>query len=198
MPVLFRKLGIAAAGAICLAAALPAAASKPPVVLSQTFSEDESAVTVAPAKGAPVCTVNFTEVTDARRDKTTAGVVYDRSVQSPQDTQAWMRSILGGLSRRGITPQFDVSSAGPALPAAKFSLQTVWLSGVGDSLSANVIMAVDAAGPGGQTLSQTYRGRVSKMNWASGAGEMEKALDDAFSDALNRMAPDLSKLCPAG
>lgn len=202
-----RIAGLTAALALYLSAAMPAAASKPPLVLSPAFTENEGDVTVAPAKGTSVCTVHFTDVTDARRDKLTVGVVYNRSVQSPDDTQAWMRSILGGLARRGVTPEFDTPAAAdgsaaeatpaPAAPTAKFSLQMVWLTGAAIDLSANTVVTIDATGADGHSLQKTYRGAVARMNWASGSNEMQVAINKAFSDALNKMAPDLAKLCPS-
>lgn len=191
-PARFRIAAIAAACAI--AAAMPAAATNQPLVLSPNFSETPGDVLSPVAKGTATCAVAFTALSDDRRDPSTVGVVGNRAVQSPQDRQAWMRSILGGLTARGVTPGFD-ADAPAAAPTAKASLQMVWLSGVAVDFSANVIVAVDATGTDGHTLQKTYRGHVARLNWASGSDEMQVAINKAFSDVLNRMAPDLQALC---
>ncbi len=198
MTLLRHVRGTAVTVAACLFIAVPAMANQV-VVLSPTFTEDS--IDTPTAKGAPACTVNFT-ASDDRRDHDMAGVVGRVAVHSPTDSQAWMRAILGGLARRGVTPQFD--SAAPdatapsaGAPAATFSLQMAWISPSGDTLSANVVVAVDATGADGHTLHQTYRGRKTKMNWASGASEMQSVMDQAFSDVLTKMTPDLQTLCPA-
>ncbi len=188
----FAAVTLAGSAWLCAA---PAMAVTPALVLSPNFSETPGAVVGAAAKGAPTCTVAFTALSDDRRDPTTVGVVGNRAVQSPQDTQAWMKSVLGGLTVRGVTPSFEADAAGA--PTAKFSLQMVWLTGVAVDFSANVVVAVETTGADGKTSQKTYRGKVARLNWASGSDEMQVAIDKAFSDVLNKMAPDLKQLCPA-
>jgi hypothetical protein len=189
--------------AACVAVALTVAggagsafAGVQPVVLSPDFDEGSSEIVSSVAKDAPACTVEFTTLTDERHDQKTIGVV-GRPIRSPADTQAWMRSILGGLAKRGIDPRFDATASAEDAPAAKVGLKVVWIAPVAVNFSANVIVSVDAAATNGKTLQKTYRGQVTTTNWNNGAGEIDKAIDKAFSDALNKIAPDLRELCTA-
>ncbi len=221
MPSLRRLNLVAAAGAACLCAAMPVVA-RTPAVLTATFHEDAGNPVALAPKGAAACTVVFTALSDDRRDPTIAGIADGRAVQSPEDTQAWMRAVIGGLARRGIIPVFDTSAASVviapepvvsdvAMPAAigsdaagnarpvtaKFGLQMVWIRPIIESVSANVAVTIDASGADGRIVHQTYRGQSVNINWVGGAYELQDAIDEAFADALNKMSPDLRQLCPA-
>lgn len=190
-----KILGAAAGATVLFATA--SVAGTPVVVLTPAFTEKTSDVLVPAAKDPSACTVTVAALSDERRDPKTVGIVVDRAVQSPDDTQAWMRAIVGGLAARGVTPQFDTPAqpAGSAAPVARFGLKTVWLTPVNTDFSSDVIMSVDATAPDGRVLKKTYRGQVTVLNWNSGVSEMQTAITRAFSDALNKMAPDLKAIC---
>src|SRR4051812_7579749 len=99
VPSLSRLGPTAMAAVACLGAAFPATA-KAPLVLASTFVEGQGNVVTTASKDAPACVVTFTALNDERRDPTVVGIFNNRAVQSPPDTQAWLRSIVGGLSRR--------------------------------------------------------------------------------------------------
>ena len=54
---------------------------------------------------------------------------------------------------------------------------------------------IDATGADGHIMHQTYRGRAANTNWMNGSSEMQNVINNAFSDSLNKMAPDLQALC---
>ncbi len=197
-----RRFATAGLGALACAAGLglaaPAMAAPQPLVLAPTFTDVDVEDDDTPAKTPLACKVTFTGLADARRDPVSVGTLGNRAIRSPADTQAWMRAVLGGLPRRGVAPQFVAPDApAPDGPAAKFTLRMVWVDYVAVDLSANVVVSVDATADNGRTLHQTYRGRVARMNWASTTSEIQSAVNTAFADVLDKMAPDLKSLCEA-
>ena len=132
-------------------------------------------------------------MTDNRRSPELAGVIWKRAVVAPADAKAWLRAVIGGLTARGVIAQFDA----PATVNAQFSLQTAWITDSADNFNANVVLHLRAQVQGSErSIDQTYRGRaVRTAYWSGGVDTMQSAVDGAFADALNRMAPDLKVLC---
>lgn len=190
----FKTALIALAGSVF---ATVAAAGTPTPVLMPPFAEKPADIVAPAAAGA--CSIRFTALTDERHDLKTIGIAANRPVLSPDDTQAWLKGILGGLPARGITPVFDApadaGAAADTTPAVKLKLKLVWLTPVAIDFSANVVMSIDASTTDGRTLTKSYRGQIAAMNMANGTGEMTSAINRAFGDALNKMAPDLQGLC---
>lgn len=173
------------------------AAGTPLYVLTPTLTEKPADITTTDAKDAPACSVNVTGLNDLRRDPKTVGIVAGaRAVRSPDDMQGWMRAIVGGLSARGVTPTFDTPpDSGAATPVVTVGLKSVWIDPVNTTFSSDVVMTVDATTGDGRTLKKAYRGQITVLNWNNGAGEVQTAITRAFSDALNKIAPDLKALC---
>lgn len=189
------KILFGAAGAFLLSATATFAAAPEFIPLKAEFKEKSSDIVAPAAKDVPACAVTVAAVADLRRDTRTVGVVEPISVQSPDDTQAWMRAIASGLAARGVTPQFDAPVPSAAAPVVKLGLKSVWITPVNTAFSSDVVMSVDAVAADGRTLKKSYRGQITVINWAGGAGEVQNAITRAFSDALNKMAPDLKALC---
>lgn len=150
---------------------------------------------------AATCAVTVSAMTDGRRDPVTAGNVNGRAVRSPADVQAWMRSVVNGLPRRGVAARFESTPKDAAGATAKsagtvsFDLRLVWANAAASVLTANVVMAVGTIGPDGQVAYKTYRGTQVNMNWANGRGEIQKLVDQAFGKALDQIAVDLRSQC---
>lgn len=172
-------------------------AGTPFYVLTPTVTEKPEDITTTAAKDAPACSVNVAALNDLRRDPKTVGIVAGfKPVRSPDDTQGWMRAIVGSLSARGVAPTFDTPPDGSAAaPTVTDGLKSVWIEPVNTTFSSDVIMTIDATTADGRTLNKAYRGHVTVVNWNNGASEIQTAITRAFSDALNKIAPDLMALC---
>ncbi len=174
------------------------AQARPPVVLNAEWVEHTDGLSEPIAA---TCAVTVSAMTDGRRDPVTAGNVNGRSVRSPADVQAWMRSVVNGLPRRGVAARFESAPKDAAGAAAQpagtvtFELRLVWANAAASVLTANVVMAVGTTGPDGQVAYKTYRGTQVNMNWANGGGEIQKLVDQAFGKALDQIAVDLRSHC---
>jgi hypothetical protein len=176
----------------CLAAASPAAAKRAPAQLTATFKDPQVLEGPAPA---PSCMVNFIELVDERRSPRLVGVIGQRAVLAPADTQKWMRAVLSGLANRGVAARFGENPQGGS-PTARFRLQTAWIDSKVETYSANVVVKIEAQGA--TRIEQSYRGRVSRTSyWSGGSDTMQRAVDGAFASALDAMSADLKRLCPA-
>ena len=185
--------GCVLAAVLAVAPAGPADA-KAPVQLTATFEEQEP----VPEAAAGTCTAAFVETIDERRSPETVGVIGKRAVLAPKDATHWMRAVLSGLGARGVAVRFDATDGAPGAITAKFRLQTAWIAENVSTYDANVVVKVEAEGPSGGTLDQSYRGRASRgIYWGGGGGVMQRAIDGAFAKALDRMAIDLKRLCAA-
>lgn len=171
-------------------------AGTPFYLLTPTVTEKPEDITTTAAKDASACNVNVAGLNDLRRDPKTIGIVGFKPVRSPDDMQGWMRAIVGALPARGVTPTFDTPSDGSAAaPTVTVGLKSVWIEPVNTTFSSDVIMTVDATTADGRTLNKAYRGQMTVVNWNNGGSEVQTAITRAFSDALNKIAPDLKALC---
>ena len=185
--------------ALLLAMAAPtlAEAQSRPVTLDATYVEPTPPVSVL-AKGAAPCAVHIVEIADARRSPEIIGMVGGKPVLAPPDTMAWLLSVIGGLKGRGITTDFDNPTVeSPGIVNARVTLQTAWINAVQISFDQSVVFKVQAKGVDGRSIDRFYRGSASRMNWASGNGEIKGGINVAFSRALDAIAHDLAGLCNA-
>jgi hypothetical protein len=193
-----RAIGWGCAGLLLaqLASAPPAAAKRTQAQLTATFKDRDFPAT-AGAKPAPACTARFTDIVDIRRSPEMAGVIGQRGVLAPQDVQAWLRAVLGGLNARGVKPDFGAdATVENSAPTVSFTLQTAWIASTTVTYSASVVIQLKAHGAAGQSLDKSYRGNVSRTAyWSGGVDTLQSAIDGAFADALDAMAVDLRTLC---
>ena len=195
----WTRLRPARSALLLLAAAAPVAAyaASHPVMLDQAYVEPGRVVSVL-AKGAPPCGVHVMEIVDARRSPEMIGMLGGKPVLAPQDRPAWLLSVITGLKGRGFALDFsDPAVENPRFINAHIALQTAWINNVQTSLDQSVVFKVQAKGPDGRTIDAFFRGSSSRMNWASGDGEIRSAMNVAFSRALDAMAHDLAGLCEA-
>jgi hypothetical protein len=210
-------------GGLLAGAALSAAscATPPPVDVSSTFVDRVPAATQAKAqakakvqaqaKAQPKdgakgeasataavfsCHVAIAEAADMRREPQLLGIVGGRAVNAPDDTTAWLTSILGGLQARGVGVAFDKDATPTGdVVVARVNLRSAWLTSVSTNKVANVVLHVRAERAGAPVIERDYRGSLTGVNWSSGEGELRRLVDDAFADALNDMAVDFHTLC---
>jgi hypothetical protein len=177
------------------ALALAACAATQPMTVSASFVDSTPHAAMAVA---PPCSIDVVELVDARHAPGTLGVVAGRAVKSPDDTNAWLRSIIGGLRARGVAVDFREPASTPSdAILVRVSLQTAWVTNVWDNGTANVVLHVRAGRGGAATIDRDYRGSLSTVNWASGVGELQGLVDHAFAKALDAIAADLRPLCAA-
>lgn len=173
----------------------PAAYAVPvAVVLNPAFVSEPSKEALAFDK-ASTCTINVVGLQDARRDPELIGVLGNKAVKSPPDSQAWLRAIVGDLGKRGYAVKFDDAAAPANAISVKVTLHTVWIDAVQANKTASVVMMVEATRPDGTSLSKPVRGSVALVNWINGDGELQDAVNLAFGKALDRMAIELRPLC---
>jgi hypothetical protein len=184
---------------LLLAVLAPAAsyAASRPVILDATYVEPTPVVSGL-AKGASPCRVHIVQLVDGRRSPEMIGMLGGKPVLAPPDRTAWLLSVIGGLNARGVAVDFNNPSAeSPGIINANITLQTAWVSAVQVSLDNSVVFKVQAKGIDARTVDQYYRGSSSRMNWASGDGEIKSGINIAFSRALDAIARDLAGLCDA-
>jgi len=169
-------------------------AGSKPFAVSETYVE-RADVSGNLKKMQSTCSVQFTDIIDARRSKDMLGMMYNKPVHGPTDSIAWLKSALGGLGARGVTPVFGPDSA-PSTGAVKAqaSLMLVWIS-AGMNMVANVVVHIHAHRNGQPDIDKDFRGTESQMNWAGANGEIQATVDKAYGKLLDQIAPELFKLC---
>jgi len=189
----------AAALALLAVAALGlcACATTVPVQVNPTFT-DEVAPTAARAQVDQNCQVSVIELADGRRSPGILGIVGGRAIKAPEDTTAWLQSILGGLATRGVGVGFDKAApANAKVVVARVRLQSAWLTETQTNKTANIVLHVRAEHGAAAPTERDYRGGLTKINWNNSDAELQKLVDEAFAEALNEMAFDLRHLCAA-
>jgi hypothetical protein len=190
------RLGWASVAALALTAPVPAFAAPAPAQLTATF-KDRDHPHFDPGARPPACTINFADIADARSSPDIVGVIDRRAVHAPEDVQAWMKAVLGGLVARGVGVRFEPgAAAAPDMPSARFTLQTAWIQSTVVTYSANVVVHLQAENAAGAKIDNSIRGRVARTAyWSGGRDTLQSAVDGAFADALDKMAVELKGLC---
>jgi hypothetical protein len=176
----------------------PALARKTPAALTPTFHDRANPGPIDERK-LPACAINFVEIADNRTSPLLAGVVDQRAVQAPLETGVWLRAVLKGLNARGVRPLYDGDlSSEPKVPSVKFGLMIAWIAQSVGGYNGNVVVNLKSPGTDGTEIVKVYRGRVTRTDyWSSGDDRMQSTMDGAFESALDLMAVDLKKMCPA-
>ena len=172
-------------------------AAPPPVTLAPSYAERNPARVHTAAAPPARCLLQVDEVTDTRQDPTILGVVLNRAVRAPTDTAAWIRSVLTGLSSRGVGPAFDAAGAGIAPDAlhAKFELRTAWVTDVASNKTANIVIHARLERGGETLLDRNFRGSRSTTDWSASESELRNLVDEAFGKALDQLAVEIRPLC---
>lgn len=215
--------GCAVAVSLVIAAPGPAFADPPaPMVMGPLYSEPGFTGSTPEA----TCSVTIADLSDPRRAPEVLGMMGNRSIVTPPDRMAWLRSVFDvGLRARGFDVTFaapdavdsspDTSVAPPpegdSAPAAtldtlgesqtealtlRVSVRSIWLATVGMNKTATVVLRV-AQSRGEHTSEADYRGSVVLANWAGTRSESNGAIERAFARALDAIAADARPLCNA-
>jgi hypothetical protein len=143
------------------------------------------------------CTLRVVGVIDDRMDPTILGIVGGRTVKGPPDPQAWLHSVIGGLSSSGIAVDFGDPHTTSAGLSAKAELKTAWVSSVTTAKIASVVLNLQYFRAGSMIKSADYRGSISTPNWGSSEHEIQSMIDRAFDQALSQAAADTLSACSA-
>lgn len=173
------------------AVSITACAAQQPLVVEPTLAATPA---IAATRGA-ACPVVVSQISDRRRVRDTLGIVAGRAIKSPDDVDAWLRSILEKLRTRNIQVAFSDAAAPKDTITVAFSLQSVWLSDIKTTKAANIVAHVHAERAGVQLLDRDYRETVTRINWANTDTELQHLIDDAFGKVLDDMAADLHGAC---
>lgn len=181
-------------GSLSLAAclALSGCVSQAPVAIAPATLAASTSSTAKPVK----CKIAVRRITDERSAPQLVGIVGGRSVPSPADVPAWLSSVLSRLSAHGIAADFSGAESAPGM-TYNAALMSAWASHVTTNLTAAVVLKMEAVDPDGKIVQRNYRGQAVRINWDSGDEGINKTIDEAFDEALAKMAPDILANCGA-
>ncbi|HEY1962423.1 MAG TPA: hypothetical protein VGG69_08395 [Rhizomicrobium sp.] len=136
------------------------------------------------------CRVRLAALEDDRVDSQYMGEIGGRPVRA--DTMAWLRS---GLALLGRNPRLQLVQTGPADVVISVRLLKAYVLSITTQKSANVAVKVRYAGGATPPDEQVYRGNDVAVNWVSGSGEAQAALNSALNDVLYEIERDLLSRC---
>jgi hypothetical protein len=189
---------VVAANARALAASavlsLASCASPPPALVNPVFADRRPPAALLDAT--PTCELHIASLTDVRRAPETLGMIRNRAVKAPANSQQWLRSIVQGLQTRGFTVDFDQDGT-PARGSITMavSLEAAWVGDGYASKKAHVVLRVEAEGRRSATLNQDYTGSLSISYWVGDGAGIQGLVDKAIERALDAMTPDLHRIC---
>lgn len=179
--------------AAMLTASAEGVAAPSPMTLAQTFEDPMAQGT---AMLAPSCSVNVVALEDLRSDPQMIGVYNRRAVKAPADRQAWLRSIVDALARRGVQPQFETDAESGEGMNVGIYLERAWVSNTLNDIAVSVVFRIDEPGPNGTAEPARFRGTQQKITYFSGGeGKIQRGMDSAFAEALDAMAIHLRARC---
>lgn len=177
-----------------LAAVLPlaACATPEPAKLSTEFVRPEPARWAKPAAAGPACKVKLGQIRDLRSDPTALGYIAGREVQA-EDTPAWVGSGLQSLAQDARITL--VGETEPPDVVVEADLLKAYILSQTQTKAANVVLRVRYRQGEAAPAEQTYRGATNGLNWASGQGEANAALNKALGEAVDAIHADLIGMC---
>jgi hypothetical protein len=106
--------------------------------------------------------------------------------------------VVGGLANRGFSVGIETGAPlAPNVVVARVRLQSTWLNTTSTNKTATVVLHLKAERAGAAPVDDDVRSNLTRVNWDSTSGEMQRLVDAAFVQALDKMATDLRPLCPA-
>lgn len=138
------------------------------------------------------CRVHLGTVGDLRSDTHAMGDVAGRPVRV-SDSAAWVRS--GVLS---LDQDTRIAFVGDAADLdLNVDLLKAYVMSITMNKASTVVARVRYSRHGVDDGEQVYRGSDTSLNWASGEGETQAALDSALADLLNAIHRDVLSRCTA-
>lgn len=190
-----------AALALC-AATLAACAA--PVRLSRAdltsaaAGDEETDQAAAPAPAPGAVAIAIAPVEDRRADPSSLGQVGSRTFDAAE-LKGFVDEQLAALASRS----FYVAKAPPSSAAApqltlRPRILKAYVSGVGVTKNAVVVLEVEFAAAGAAPTSRVFRGQDASMNWANGQGEVASALRRATAACLEQLRGEIEGRLRAG
>jgi hypothetical protein len=186
-----------------LLATLPVHASE--ARLAPLFAESSekpdsgNAASLASPVVTPFCRIAVVELRDDTWPRDYAGSYFEKVIRPPTDRLAWMRSLVSGLERRGITVVFPAQ--GELVPsdarAVSISLKLAWMDFYNSDLNATIglqLASVDKSRP----FEAYVRGDGQRsMTMGSVGGRGTEAMNRAGAAALDKLVVHMGDWCEA-
>lgn len=138
------------------------------------------------------CIIQIDKIVDDRKDKKIAGVLFGRPLYTPDDNEQWLRSVIESLKARKIVfSDSETSVDKEQIKIVSFNLFKMWVTNTGRNSSATVLMYMTH----GETKKLYRGGNVRGLSWSSGPKKMQKTLNVAIGQALDKMAIDIHEAC---
>jgi hypothetical protein len=169
----------------------PSVRPKPPQQQAAARRRTRNAAPVPPAS---VCRLHVGPLQDRRTDSQSLGEIGGRPVRAV-DVMGWVRSGLLSLDRDGAITLVEPAGKGDLDISA--DLLKSYVMSMPTSKVADIVLAVHFARDGEKTEDRIYRGSDQSMNWATGEGETQRALNRALADALTQIRADVLARCAA-
>ncbi len=193
---------------IALCGTVPALASE--AQLPPQFNEPSSDKPAAgkPATGkptpkasdpAPICQIAVVELRDEIWPRDYAGSYFNDVIRLPTNRQAWMRSLVSGLSRRGIGVLFPAPGEATPTGAKKVSIgmTLAWLDFYNADFNATIGLRLKSLGSA-QPFEVYARGDGQRsMTMGSVGGRGAEAMNRAGAAALDKLVTRMRDWCTA-
>ncbi len=178
---------------LCALALLAGCAQRAPVLLQASYAPPASRARPSQA-GDPArsCRLHIGEIRDLRSDPTALGEIGGRPVRAV-DVPAWLRSGLLSLDRGAAIVMVENAEAEDVDISA--DIHKTYVISMPTSKAADVAFTIHYRRNGAAVDDQVYRGSDEGMNWASGEGEGQSALNRALADALTHVEADVLAHC---
>ena len=150
-----------------------------------TGVREAAALPAAPAAaGAAGCPFAIEAVHDARGE-------VDLGMLGPTrvDGRHFVRWFTDGIAATSR------ATSGPAPVRVRIEIAKAYIHGLSSMKSANIVINARISGPDGGTMTRTYRGVDSSMNWSNSEGEIQEAFERALQDLFGQLAPDIARAC---
>ena len=174
------------------------------MTLSESFSNPDIVSPNSPRPKKPgandsSCALAIDAIADERSDPRMLGSVASRPVHAPENVNAWLHNVLGGLGTRGVKVTFDAVPTGAASPlVASMTLRIAWVSEIHTSKNATTLWHMRLRAGENVVADADFRGADTVLNWSSGDAELQHMVDRAFGRSLDLMAIEVRKRCSTG
>jgi hypothetical protein len=146
-----------------------------------------------------ICRIAVVELRDETWPRDYVGSYFEEVIRPPTDRLAWMRSLVSGLERRGVTVLFPLQ--GELVPsdarAVSISLKLAWMDFYNADLNATIglhLASVDRARP----FEVYARGDGQRsMTMGSVGGRGTEAINRAGAAALDKLVMRMGDWCKA-
>ena len=168
-----------------------------PMTIRSDFVPTRGVTPMGRGSRAQGCALFVNSLSDDRREPAILGNVAGRAIRAPEDSDAWLHTILQQLQTRGVRVVFgDPPKDSAGSLAASVHFKSAWVSNIETSKTGTAVMQIMYVSHDGSTWDRSYRGSQTAMNWASGAGEMQSLFERVLNQVLDQIGADVRSVCP--